>query len=51
MSCTTTTDDAVIMVKYTFKDNMTIKVKGTPTQVIKAINEFHKIVNNQKQVE
>jgi hypothetical protein len=46
-----TTDEAVIMVNYSFRDNMTIKVKGTPKQVIKAITEFHKLVNNQKQVE
>lgn len=51
MSRTTTTDDAVIMVNYTFRDNMTIKVKGTPKQVIKALGEFHKLINNQKQVE
>lgn len=45
-----TTDEAVIMVNYSFRDNMTIKVKGTPKQVIKAITEFHKLVN-QKQVQ
>lgn len=50
MSRTTTTDEAVIMVNYTFRNDMIIKVKGTPKQVIKAIAEFHRLVNIQKQV-